>query len=67
MHGKVIFFSDRKGWGFIRGNDGLTYFAHVSCIKDEAPTLTKGEAVEFDEKVVEGKSPKAVEIQRVGK
>lgn len=45
MKGKVKFFNDSRGYGFIYGDDGTNYFIHVSNCKD---TLTRGDAVVFD-------------------
>lgn len=45
MKGKVKFFNDSRGYGFIYGDDGTNYFVHVSNCKD---TLTSGDVVVFD-------------------
>lgn len=51
MIGKVIWFDIKKGFGFIRGEDRIDYFAHYSKIqaKDgEFRTLEENEKVSFE-------------------
>jgi CspA family cold shock protein len=64
--GKVKWFNDAKGFGFIEHEGGRDLFVHFSSIKQEGfKTLTEGEEVEFD--VVEGpKGPAAENVQRLG-
>ncbi len=64
--GKVKWFNDAKGFGFIEHEGGRDLFVHFSSIKQEGfKTLTEGEEVEFD--VVEGpKGPAAENVVRVG-
>ncbi len=48
MTGKVISYSDYRGYGFVLGMDKNAYFIHVSQIKmDGHKTLNKGEGVSF--------------------
>jgi cold shock protein len=50
--GKVKFFNETKGFGFIRENEtGKEYFVHISGVKED--TLQENDEVEFD--LVEGK------------
>ena len=35
MFGTVIKYFRDKGYGFIRGNNGKTYFVHKSCLNGE--------------------------------
>ncbi len=60
MKGTVKFFNERKGFGFIAGEDGKEYFVHQTGLK-EGTTLNENDSVEFD--VEEGdRGPKAVNV-----
>ena len=49
MKGTVKFFSNRKGYGFITGEDGNDYFVHHTGINAEGyKTLKSEQNVEFD-------------------
>lgn len=49
MHGKVKWFNDAKGYGFIEQESGGDVFVHFSAIQMEGfKTLAEGEAVEFE-------------------
>lgn len=47
MKGKVKFFNDMKGFGFIAGDDGKEYFVHQSAL-NAGVTLKENDAVVFD-------------------
>ena len=49
--GKVKWFSDKKGFGFITSSDGKDVFVHHTGIKGEGrKTLREGDEVEFEVK-----------------
>ena len=62
MLGKVKWFNDKKGFGFISGEDGNDYFLQFSKINKEGfKTVSEGEEVTFD--VEEGeKGPQATNV-----
>lgn len=63
MHqGKVKWFSNEKGYGFIESNDGEDVFVHFTgIIGDGFKTLEEGQTVSF--KVVEGnRGPQASNV-----
>ena len=49
MQGKVKFFSDEKGYGFITSESGEELFVHHSNIDGSGfKSLSEGQAVEFE-------------------
>ena len=58
--GKVKWFSNSKGYGFIERPDGEDVFVHYSAIKTEGyKTLEEGQKVSFD--IVDGSKGKQAE------
>lgn len=65
IHGKVKWFNDQKGFGFIIADDGREIFVHHSAIMGQGfKTLPEGAEVEFD--IEKGdKGPRAVKVSLV--
>ncbi len=63
--GKVKWFNNTKGYGFIEREDGPDVFVHYSSIKTEGyKSLDKGEEVEFE--IIDGpKGPHADNVLKV--
>ena len=63
--GKVKWFDNKKGYGFITPEDGKDVFVHHSAIQGEGyKTLEEGQEVEFD--IVQGpKGEQAANVTRV--
>lgn len=63
--GKVKWFNEQKGYGFIQQDNGPDVFVHFTAIQGEGfKTLTEGQNVEFD--VVDGeKGPQAANVVKV--
>lgn len=63
MNGKVKFFNDMKGYGFIAGEDGEDYFVHMTGL-EPGVKIQEDDEVEFE--VVEGdRGPKAEQVKTV--
>ncbi len=61
MEGKVKFFNESKGFGFITADDGKDYFVHISGLS-EGVRLNNEDSVTFDVEKGE-RGPKAVNVQ----
>lgn len=63
--GKVKWFNDAKGFGFIETNEGKDIFVHYSAIEKEGfKTLAEGQEVSFE--IVDGaKGPQAANVTSV--
>lgn len=66
IRGKVKWFNNVKGYGFIGRESGPDVFVHYSALQQEGyKSLQEGEDVEFE--IVEGKKgPQAEHVTRVG-
>jgi len=62
--GKVKWFNDSKGFGFIEADDGTDVFVHHNDIQAEGfKSLAEGEAVTFE--IVQGeKGPRATNVTK---
>lgn len=64
MRGKIKWFNDAKGYGFIQRDDGKDVFVHFSAIQgDGYRSLDEGQEVEFEI----ADSPKGPQAERVVK
>ncbi len=62
MEGKVKFFNDMKGFGFITGDDEKDYFVHQTGLS-EGVRIREEDRVTFD--VEDGdRGPKAVNVKK---
>lgn len=65
VEGKVKWFNESKGYGFIQQDNGTDVFVHYSDIKLEGfKTLVEGDRVRFE--VVSGeRGPKAANVTKI--
>lgn len=64
--GKIKWFNDSKGYGFIEVEGGEDVFVHFSAIAGEGyRTLNEGDNVEFDI-VEDAKGPRAENVKVMG-
>lgn len=64
VEGKVKWFNESKGFGFIEREDGDDVFVHFSAIEEEGfKTLNEGQSVTFE--IVDGqKGPAAANVKK---
>ncbi|EZP78183.1 cold-shock DNA-binding domain-containing protein [Parageobacillus genomosp. 1] len=65
QHGKVKWFDNAKGYGFIEAEDGSDVFVHFTAIQGEGfKTLEEGEEVSFE--IVQGdRGPQAANVVKL--
>lgn len=65
VQGKVKWFNDAKGFGFLEREGGKDVFVHFSALKGEGfKSLSEGEKVEFE--IIEGaKGPQAANVTKI--
>jgi CspA family cold shock protein len=64
MKGTVKYYDIRKGYGFIRGENGKTVFVHKTAIPFFDIFLLPGEIVEYQVDKTE-KGPKAIDVKKL--
>jgi cold shock protein len=65
VQGKVKWFNDAKGFGFLEHEGGKDVFVHFSALKGEGfKSLSEGEKVEFE--ITDGpKGPQAANVTKI--
>lgn len=65
LEGKVKWFNESKGFGFIEQDNGNDVFVHYSAIKSDGfKTLGEGDRVQFE--IVDGqKGPAAANVEKI--
>ena len=48
MRGTVVAFDEEKGYGTVRGDDGVDRFFHCTAIADGTRTIEAGAAVDYE-------------------
>ena len=66
MQGEVKFFDKKKGWGYVKADDGEEYFFHYSQIQMEGhKALDNGDIVSFEVSKDENNRIHAINVQPV--
>lgn len=62
--GRVKFFDNKKGFGFITSDEGVDYFVHFTYIKsnDDYKKLVEGDRVSFDSEDAP-RGPSAINVE----
>jgi len=63
MKGTVKWFNDRKGFGFIEGDDEKDIFVHRNSL-EEGTYLNDGDSVEYEVEASE-KGPQAIKVKKL--
>jgi CspA family cold shock protein len=65
MNGKIKWFNESKGFGFITREDGVDIFVHYTSIQGNGfKTLSEGQSVSFE--IADGpKGPKAINVTKI--
>ena len=48
MNGTVAEFDEHRGYGTVRGDDGVEHFFHCTAVADGSRTIAVGTAVTYD-------------------
>ena len=48
MNGTVVDFDEHRGYGTVRGDDGVEHFFHCTAVADGSRTIAVGTAVTYD-------------------
>lgn len=64
MKGKVIGYNGRKGFGFIKSEDGTVYFVHRTDIPKNVKRIKRGNTVSFEVGEYNGR-PVAKNVERI--
>ncbi len=63
MKGTIKWFNDRKGFGFIEGEDKKDIFVHRNAL-EEGTSLNDGDEVEYEVESSE-KGPNAINVKKI--
>jgi len=63
MEGKIKFFNEIKGYGFIVGDDDTEYFVHITQVEEDTRLMT-GDSVSF-ESVNTDKGVQAKDVKKI--
>lgn len=63
MKGTIKWYNARRGYGFIKGEDGKDIFVHKSAIPDDETYLNEGDTVEYESEESE-RGQKAINVKK---
>lgn len=64
QRGKLKWFNNEKGFGFISGDDGTDYFLHKSQLPEEE-SIAEGEELEFEVNQTD-RGSQAIDVKKTG-